>query len=234
MLSCLWLARCATTQSQRAEESPEVQRQVEEIRRTSWQQMMSEGVAAAQTGDFTRAEQYFAAALHRGGPPEEILPPLLRVCVSAHRYRAAVEYSRPYLLMHEEAWALRFLIASIHIGLNEPLTASRHLELVLRHNPNHAEAEFLLGTLFRDDLRDPGRADEHFRRYLALAPDGPHADAARSGLMRRVDEAARESTLVESAGGSPVLVSVSADAGVSSAMDSGRSADATSDAARRR
>lgn len=208
------LLGCATTQTSREAEPPEVRAQLEQIRRIRWEQLANDGESAATAGDFTRAEQYLAAALQRGAPPERILPRLLRVCIQAHRYRAAIEYARPFLLEHEDAWALRFLVASIHVGLNEPLTASRHLELVLRHNPNHAESEYLLGALLRDELQNPAAADLHFRRYLELAPDGEHASAARAGLLRRLDEAAAETRRYEQAGGPAVMVLVSSDGGV--------------------
>jgi Tfp pilus assembly protein PilF len=239
LASSALVSQCATTQSNRREaESPEVQQQLEQIRQTPWQQLADDAERAAQTGDYTRSEQYFVTALARGAPAERVLPRLLRVCTSAHRYRAAIEYSRGYLLERENAWSLRFVVAAIHIGLNEPLTASRHLELVLRHNPQHAEAEFLLGTLYRDDLRDPGKADEHFRRYLELAPDGEHANAARDGLLQRVDEAAARARQAEADGGGAVLVSVNADAAVDASVsglrETARLADAGSDATRRR
>jgi predicted Zn-dependent protease len=112
-----------------------------------------------------------------------VLPRLLRVCVGAQRYRAAVEYARPYLERDPDTWPLRFLVASIHIGLGEPRSAQRHLELLLVHNPRHAEAHFTLAQLLRDDLHDPAQADVHFREYLALEPEGTHASEARDGLL---------------------------------------------------
>jgi hypothetical protein len=187
------LLSCATTSGpglRREPESSEVREQLQQIQTMGWQPFAEDAERSALAGDFTRSEQYFTTALQRGGPPEVLLPKLLRVCVSAHRYRAAIEYSRPFLLAREGAWALRFVVATIHVGLNEPLTAARHLELVVRHNPRHAEAEFLLASLYRDDLRDLGRADEHFRRYLELEPSGERAEQARSALLTRVDEAA--------------------------------------------
>ncbi|MBL8680368.1 MAG: hypothetical protein JNK05_14420 [Myxococcales bacterium] len=242
LASSVLLLQCATTNSNRREaESPEVQQQLEQIRQTPWQQLADDAERSAATGDYTRAEQYFAAALARGAPPERVLPRLMRVCANAHRYRAAIEYSRPYLLEHEEAWSLRYVVAAIHIGLSEPLTASRHLELVLRHNPQHADAQFLLGTLYRDDLRDPAKADEHFRRYLELAPDGEHAGAARNGLLQRVEDAAERARAAEADGGAPVLVSVTLDAGpaveagvAGGSRETARAGDGGSDAARRR
>lgn len=161
----------------------------EQIRRVAsvpWQALYDRGVQLANEGDLTRAEQYLAAAIQRGAPVERVLPRLLRVCVTAQRYRAAIEYARPYLERHPEAWALRYLIATIHIGLSEPHAARRHLELVLQYNPRHAEAHFTLAMLLRDDLGDPAAADEHFRRYLELEPDGQHAQEARAGLLTQV------------------------------------------------
>ncbi len=220
----LCVGSCATTRAGRREpESPEVREQLQNIQQIRWEDLVDDADRSALSGDFTRSEQYYTAALQRGGPPERILPKLLRSCIGAHRYRAAVEYSRPYLAAHEDAWSLRFLVASIHIGLNEPLTASRHLELVLQHNPNHAEAEFLLASVLRDDLRDLGRADEHFRRYLALEPEGEHARAARQSLLTRVDEAAAQARDAEMDAGGGMIVMPSTDAGA-----------ADSDASRRR
>lgn len=189
------LMGCATTQrGQQRElaESADVREQVQAIQGVQWQQLLEDGERATVTGDFTRAEQYLFASLERGGPAETILPKLLRACVNARRYRAAVEYARPFLEAHESAWQLRFLVATIHLGLTEPLTARRHFELVLQYNPRHAEAEFMLGTLCREDLHDPEAADRHFRAYLALDPDGIHADAARSGLLISVRPAQSE------------------------------------------
>ncbi len=177
-------AHCVTSRNSRElAEHAEVRDQVQVLQGTTWQQLLADGEQASVTGDFTRAEQYLYASIERGGPPEQVLPKLMRACVSARRYRAAIEYARPYLEAHESAWQLRFLVATIHIGMNEPLTAKRHLELVLAHHPRHAEAEFLLGTLCREELHDPESADLHFRAYLALEPEGIHAEAARSGLL---------------------------------------------------
>ena len=52
------------------------------------------------------------------------------MCVIAQRYRAAVEYARPFLERHAHAWPLRYLIASIYVGLNETQAARRELSLV--------------------------------------------------------------------------------------------------------
>lgn len=160
--------------------------QVRAVVSVEWERLFARGTQLAEEGDLTRAEQYLSGALLRGGPPERVLPRLLRVCVGAQRFRAAVEYARPYLERHPEAWALRFLVASIHSGLGEPHSARRHLELVLQYNPRHAEAHYTLALILRDDLGDPAGADVHFREYLQLEPEGSHAAEARAGLLTPV------------------------------------------------
>ncbi|MDP3276827.1 MAG: hypothetical protein Q8Q09_16625 [Deltaproteobacteria bacterium] len=200
-LCAVALLHCATTQPQRPLENPNRQEQTEALERVTWRNLVEQGQSAGAAGDYTRSEQYLYAAIQRGGSAAEILPSLLHVCVSARRYRAAIEYTRGYLDEHPEAWSLRFLVATIHVGLSEPLSASRHLELVLAQNPNHAEAHFLLASLMRDDIRDMGRADEHFRRYLALEPTGNHAEEARSGLLTRVEDAAARNRDGQATGG---------------------------------
>jgi tetratricopeptide (TPR) repeat protein len=151
-----------------------------------WEPIANQGEQYAQTGDFVRAEQYLAAALERGGPIERILPRLLRVCIAAQRYRAAIEYARPFLERRPDIWQLQYLLATIHMGLNEPQSARARLELVLRYNPHYADAEFDLGKIYRDDLGDAASADEHFRRYLELEPNGSHADEAHDGVVNQV------------------------------------------------
>lgn len=184
----LSLGACATGRSPNDPlvEAPSSTEQAATLRRVSWEALEARGNELAQAGDHTRGEQYLWGALQRGAPPDRVLPRLLRVCIAGGRYRAATTYARGYLDAHPDAWALRHLIATIYVALGEPHTARAHLELVLTHNPRHAESEFTLGALLRDDLRAPAEADAHFRRYLALAPEGEHAGEARAGLLTHV------------------------------------------------
>jgi tetratricopeptide (TPR) repeat protein len=185
-------AGCAANNASRRRDpdAPLVEATPQETIRTlssvSWEPIYDQGVVLANNGDLVRAEQYLAAAMQRGGPPERILPRLMRVCISSQRYRAAIEYARPFLERHPDIWPLQYLLATIHLGLGEPQSARTRLELVLHYNPRHGESEFALGKIFRDDLSDPAAADEHFRRYLELEPQGVHADEAREGLLTQV------------------------------------------------
>lgn len=184
----LLLAACGAPQGNRPPPvEASVQEQARVFARVTPQWLFDQGVALADAGDPIRAEQYLAAALRRGAPSEPVLRRLIRVCIGAQRYRAAIEYAQPYLATHEDAWRLRFLVATIYTGLGDHGAARRQFELVLRHNEAHADAHFVLGALLRDELGDPQAADAHFRRYLELEPDGEHAAEARSGLLTPVN-----------------------------------------------
>ncbi|HJL19176.1 MAG TPA: tetratricopeptide repeat protein, partial [Sandaracinaceae bacterium LLY-WYZ-13_1] len=149
----------------------------------SAEELYARGAELARVGDFVRAEQYLAASIERGYPESEAMPALMHVCVQASRLVAALEYAEPYLARHPNEWTLRMLVASIHMGLEHPERARRELERVLETAPEEpAQAHYFLGVLYRDELGDEQAAAGHFRRYLAIAPEGEHRDEARAGL----------------------------------------------------
>lgn len=148
-------------------------------------QLYDQGVALSGSGDLVRAEQYFLSAMQRGMPDQQVLPRLMGVCVAAQRFRAAVAYAEPYLERHPSDWRLRFLVGTIRAGLGETQVARRDMEQVLElTHDQHADAHYMLATMLRDSYGDAASADAHFRRYLALAPTGEHAEESRAGLLR--------------------------------------------------
>jgi hypothetical protein len=54
---------------------------------------------------------------------------------------------------------------------------------VLIEEPNNAEAHFALASLLHECGRDHALADQHYRAYLALEPNGTYAEEARSLLL---------------------------------------------------
>lgn len=135
------------------------------------------------SGDFIRAEQYFAAAIQRGFSEDQAMPALMQVCIEASRLAAALSYAEPYLARHPDKWSLRMLVASIHMGLDHLERARDELERVLEDAPEEPpQAHYFLGVLFRDELLDAEQAAEHFERYLALAPEGEHREEAAAGI----------------------------------------------------
>lgn len=141
------------------------------------------GRLLAGAGDYIRAEQYLAAAIERGHPEEEAIPLLLHVCVQASRLVAALDYAEPFLAHHPNEWTLRMLVASIHLALRHHDRAQAELERVIEDAAEEpAQAHYLLGVLFRDGRHNIEDARVHFRRYLALAPEGDHHEEARAAL----------------------------------------------------
>jgi tetratricopeptide (TPR) repeat protein len=170
-------------------------------------ELFSRGVRLGQAGDFIRAEQYIAAAIERGYSEERAMPALMAACVQGSRLSAALGYAEPYLARHPNEWSLRLLVASIHMGLSQHERARDELARVLRDAPEEPpQAHYFLGVLHRDHLDDADIAHQRFRRYLELAPDGPHRDEAISALPDAERAAYGVPTRVPAEGGAGVPV----------------------------
>lgn len=144
------------------------------------QVLFDRGMALAQAGDMLRAEQYFAEALEGGYPEEQVVPLLIRVCVASSRMNSALGHAEPYLQAHPDDWSLRFLVATIHLGLGNIERARNELEQVIAQAPDEANPYFSLGVVHRDELADRDQARAYFQRYVELAPDGVHVAEARA------------------------------------------------------
>ena len=57
-------------------------------------------------------------------------------------------------------------------------------EAALDDSPRGAEVHYKLALLYDDKLGDPVSALHHFRRYLALSPNGPHAKDVKDSIKR--------------------------------------------------
>ena len=165
----------------------EVERRVEVAERERQpSRLLATAHAFARVGDYTRAEQYVDAARQSGADEDAVLPFLLQVCIKDRRYRSAVQHAEEYLRKRPSAYRVRFMLATLYLGLAENEAARRELERVLGIAPDHAYAHYTLAVLLRDELGQAGAADEHFRAYLRLDPQGRHAEAAGNSLLQRV------------------------------------------------
>ena len=57
-------------------------------------------------------------------------------------------------------------------------------EAALDDSPRGAEVHYKLALLYDDKLNDPVGALHHFKRYLALTPNGPHAKDVKDSTKR--------------------------------------------------
>ena len=57
-------------------------------------------------------------------------------------------------------------------------------EAALDDSPRCAEIHYKLGLLYDDKMNDPLNALHHFKRYLALSPNGSHANDVKNSIKR--------------------------------------------------
>lgn len=143
-------------------------------------ELFSKGRSAAEQGDTVRAEQYLTMALEQGFDQKKILPLMLKVCLSSSRLRSALNHAEPYLREHPRDQGLRYLVATIHLGLGQVNEARIDLHHLLQQSPANADALYLLGVL--ESGINGEAAARYFRRYLELDPQGEHAAESQSRL----------------------------------------------------
>jgi tetratricopeptide (TPR) repeat protein len=151
------------------------------------------GLALAARGDLTRSEQYLALAHRQAGLDRASLIALLAVCVRAQRLRSAIAHAEPYLREHPGERPLLALVATLHLALGELAQAEQLCLRVLRLDEAHAATHYLLARVYAARLGGSGgsRRDQtaharamrrHLARYLALTPEGSHAEEVRVEL----------------------------------------------------
>jgi hypothetical protein len=136
--------------------------------------------SAAQRGDSVRAEQYLALAIDQGADRRRVMPVLLGACLSSSHLRAALNHAKPYLLDHPEDDALRYLVATIHLGLGQLVAARQELGLLLQRDGGNPDAHYLLGILDAAVSIESARA--HFLEAIAHSKDTEQKTEIRSRL----------------------------------------------------
>jgi Tfp pilus assembly protein PilF len=100
------------------------------------------------------------------------------------RHAEAIAVYRQALAARPESVALRNNLAESYRAAGQAENARREFEAILKTQPGYAPAHYGLALLFDDQLRNPSLAVEHYRRYLALAPEAPDAERVRAWLRR--------------------------------------------------
>lgn len=136
--------------------------------------------------DLMRAEQYLAAALNEGADPKRVLPLFMKVAVAQQHFRVALEYGERFLSRDPNNVELRFVVATLYLSVGDNKSGRRHLERIIADAPDSPDAHYVMAVLARDTEGDPVGADKHFREYLRIVPEGPHAEEARASLLKTV------------------------------------------------
>jgi tetratricopeptide (TPR) repeat protein len=148
--------------------------------------LLEHGRAFAEMGDEVRAQEYFAAALKAGADEKVVMPLLLRACIAQRNYRLAIEYAESSLAKDPHNARLRLLSGTLHASIGDTARSRERLERAATELESEADVQFTVAVSFRDDSGDVVMADKYFRRYLALAPNGAHAEEAKSSLMEQI------------------------------------------------
>jgi len=183
LLLSSWLAACS------ASGPPEAQT-ADQHDQAAARALFERGIALTREGDSVRAEQYLAASMREGYDWEVALPILMRVCLTGSRLRAALNYASPYLKKYPDAVWLRYLVATVYLGLGQPLHAREHLLAIQGLPPYEARTQYLLGQTEWEGFGDATAATRHYREYLRLEPDGPNAREINEWLEARAEESA--------------------------------------------
>jgi tetratricopeptide (TPR) repeat protein len=185
-ISVLVLSFCLTACSASPALAP---RAPEAARSDAARALFERGLALIAEGDSVRAEQYLAASLTEGHDWRQALPPLLKVCLTGSRLRAGLNYANPYLRSHPDEIWLRYLIATVYLGLGQPLRAREHLHAIRGKEPYLARTEYLLGQTEWEGFGNASAAADHFRDYLRVDPDGENAREVSEWLSLHASEA---------------------------------------------
>jgi tetratricopeptide (TPR) repeat protein len=163
---------------------PSVAPNQSEVAIQSQREMVSRARQSMRRGDSIRAEHYYSLALEQGYDATELMPELLAVCLASSRLRSALNYAEPYLRKHPKDANLRYLVATVHLGLNHIKAAKQELHTVIRHDPSLADAYFLLAVLEYSTDRDT--AKQYLKEYILLRPMGDKANEARELLEQAI------------------------------------------------
>lgn len=134
-------------------------------------------------GDSVRAQQYLLRAQQLHAPESVVLPRLLRLYVADGQYRLAIEHAEHSLHRHPRDAELREFVATLYAAIGQVDHALAQYEAVIARTPDNADVHYAIASLLRRSGSELARASDHYRAYLALAPEGEHAEEARAGLL---------------------------------------------------
>jgi tetratricopeptide (TPR) repeat protein len=145
--------------------------------------MLRQAVLWEDDGELALAAEMYHAVMAAVGPrPEtcfqlaELLYRLGDVTAARERYYMAIELDEDYV---EARANLGCVLAET--GQTELAVAA--FQGALRHHPDYPDVHYHLARTL-DDLERPEEAEQHWREFVALAPESPWAEQARARLEK--------------------------------------------------
>ena len=137
-------------------------------------------------GQLPDAIELYRAALAAGGPKAEVCFQLAELLYRTGDLAAARERYYMAIELDEDYVEARANLGCLLAELGQLDLAVAAFEGALRFHRDYPDAHYHLAKAL-DELNQPDAAEPHWRAFVALAPDNPWADEARSRLDDEVD-----------------------------------------------
>lgn len=132
-------------------------------------------------GEFVEAAEAVRAVLQAQGPSARVVFMLAELLYRSGDLTAARERYYGVIELDPDHLQARASLGCVLAELGEHDLAVAALEGVLRQEPDYADGHWHIAGVLRD-MGLTGDADNHLRRFLALAPESPWAALARARL----------------------------------------------------
>lgn len=97
-------------------------------------------------------------------------------------FPTSLQYLEQALAIKPDSTVARYAFAWSLYKAHYPQDAANELEKLLQQSPNDTNANFLLATIYAQNLNEPKLARDHYRRVLEANPHHPQATAIRFWL----------------------------------------------------
>lgn len=97
----------------------------------------------------------------------------------AGRWEQAVSCYEKCLALDADRQEARLNLGVAYLKSNAPAKGLEQFEVLVRINPNHAEAHLYAGAVNNEHLGEPAKAVEHWKRFLEIAPNHKQAESVR-------------------------------------------------------
>lgn len=148
---------------------------------TSPEEMCRVAAELEEAGELAAAAEMYRAALAAAGPTPEVCFQLAEVLYRMGDRAAARERYYMVVELDEDMVEARANLGCVLAELGERELAAAAFEGALRYHPGYANVHYHLARTL-DNLGRRGEAEEHWRLFLAMAPDSPWAEQARMRL----------------------------------------------------
>ncbi len=150
--------------------------------RDAAQKAFADGEQARQAGRLAEAAAAYRRAAQADPAYFEAYYNLGVVSVQAGNAAQALAAYEGALAIQPDSHDARFNFALALRQGNYPVDAAQEFEKLLAKSPNDVNAQYAVGSIYAQQLREPAKAREHYERVLALNPNFPQAAAVHDWL----------------------------------------------------